>query len=661
MKNKLYHGAAYYPELWDKSVIDEDIKYMKKAGINVIRMGEFAWAKMEPVEGQIDVSFFVDIIKKFYAHGIDTIMCTPTPTPPIWMSYGHPERMYVEKDGTVMSHGARQHICTNNSYFRERARIITEKISKVLGNLPGLIAWQLDNEFKCHVGECMCETCKQLWHKWLEERYGTIENLNELWGTQIWSESYLSFDQVPQPLPTPFLHNASLTTMYQIFSREKIAEFAEEQAAIIRKYSKVPITHNSCLGFRVDNECLFKNLDFAGVDGYPHSDEYQNFIVKFDRFRNVKKGRDFWVLETSTSHTGALTRVGKTHKKGYLAVEAVAAYALGAKGFCYWLFRQQRTGCEISHGSLISTWGKPTIGYAEVLEVEKTRKEIEPIFIKTKTVQAEFAITYSDRAKVFLTTENHKNLDYRSIMTDFNTDVLELGIHRDLINENEKLEGYKVLFTPFMPYVSEEYLQCAKKFAEQGGIWIIGPLTGGRTKEHTVHTNAALGNIEKIAGVETLYTYHIEGTGSRGKAFGISAELGLWSAVFKPIEAKVMGVIEGGPSHGQAFITEHQLGKGKIVMLGSMPMGENGRKMIKNVLDHYAKEAKIILRLDVSKGTIAVPRKGKDNLLWVIINMDGEGGKVILPTEGIDVLTNETLLAGVLEIGKYEYRLIQQK
>ena len=94
MKSQLYYGAAYYPELWDEKTIEEDIRYMKKVGINVVRMGEFAWAKMEPKQDQIDISFFVDIIDKLYENGIETIICTPTPPPPIWLTHGHPERRY---------------------------------------------------------------------------------------------------------------------------------------------------------------------------------------------------------------------------------------------------------------------------------------------------------------------------------------------------------------------------------------------------------------------------------------------------------------------------------------------------------------------------------------------------------------------------------------
>ncbi|VEB18534.1 glycoside hydrolase family protein [Bacillus paralicheniformis] len=401
MNGKLYHGACFYPELWDEDVLDEDIWMMKRAGINVVRIGEFAWSRMEPEEGRIDVGFFAGVIRKLHDNKIETVMCTPTATPPIWLTHGHPERMHVNEKGETMGHGSRQHACTNHPYFRERARLIIKHIAKELGELPGLIGWQLDNEFKCHVAECMCETCNTLWHKWLEDRYQTIDRLNEAWGTGVWSETYQRFEQVPQPGPTPFLHNSSLRTMYQLFSMDKISEFAREQAEVIRTYSNAPITHNSSVMFGVDHEDLFKSLDFASFDTYASQENSDAFLFNCDLWRNIKKGRPFWIMETSPSYSASLESYAVPHQNGYLKAEAVSSYALGGAAFCYWLWRQQRAGSEQPHGSVISAWGEPDVGYDHVLEVEQARREVEHIMLATDPLQAETAVVYSDRAKVF--------------------------------------------------------------------------------------------------------------------------------------------------------------------------------------------------------------------------------------------------------------------
>lgn len=659
---KLYYGASWYPELWSRDVLEQDIALMRETGINVVRIGEFAWSVFEPEEGQIDISSFVEVIELLHANGISTVMCTPTPTPPIWLSHGHPERMYVNEQGTVMNHGARQHVCTNHLYFRERAAVITERIAEAVGGLPGVVAWQLDNEFKAHVAACMCETCKGLWHRWLERRYGTIERLNEAWGTRVWSQTYQRFEQVPQPGPAPFLHNSSLRTMYQWFSMEQIAEFADEQAAIIRRYSSAPITHNSNVPFQLDNERLFRNLDFASFDSYASRENVHAYLFNCDLWRNLKPGKAFWVMETSPSHAASLESYGTPHPQGFVKAEAVAAYALGAKGFCYWLWRQQYSGSEQPHGSIVSAWGEPTIGYRSVLEAEAARREIEQVMLATTPVRAEVAITYSDRSKAFLQTEPHRKLNHRGLMNNFYKRVLSLGIHRDVLPEGAELSGYKLLFTPFLPYVSPDYLERALQFVAAGGIWIAGPLTGGRTGEHTIPTDAGLGELEKWAGVRTKYTYPMDGTGAVGQAFGVSAPLSLWSAVFEPVpgEAAAIGTISGGLTPGLAFLTERRHGRGKLILLGSMPDGEDGDLLLRKLIGHYAEEAGITVRSDATPGTLVVPRAGDDGReLWVIVNLDGSGGSVTLPRGGLDAVTGRNVPAGALAVGPYEHRVIQ--
>ncbi|ASA19474.1 beta-galactosidase [Paenibacillus donghaensis] len=721
MNPKLVHGASWYPECWSRAVLEQDIRLMREVGINVVRIGEFCWAAVEPAEDEIDISLFAAIIEQLYASGIETVMCTPTPTPPVWLTHGHPERCYVDHSGTVMGHGARQHICMNHPYFRQRAAILTERLAQKLAPLPGLIAWQLDNEFKAHVSECMCGTCRTLWHSWLERRYGSIGRLNEAWGTAVWSQTYQRFDQVPQPGPAPFLHNSSLETMYRLFSMEALAEFADEQAAIIRRYSAAPITHNSSVAFHVDNERLFKHLDFASYDTYASQENQHAYLLNCDLWRNFKPGQDFWVMETSPSYAASLQSYAVPHPNGYLKAEAVAAYALGAGAFCYWLWRQQRAGSEQTHGSILSAWGEPAVGYANVLETEQARRAIEPVMLATRPVRAEVAITYSDRAKAFLATEPHRKLNYRGLLGDFYRRILQLGLHRDLLPEGGSLTGYKLLFTPFVHYVSPEYTQRALEFAAVGGIWIVGPLTGGRTGEHTIHEQAGLGELERLAGVRTKYIYPMEGTGTVGKAFGVSAPLSLWSAVFEPLPegevgleasgvrtdgaseldsggstsadgesgldtigisaggageldssdrtstggesgedgTKVMGVITEGLTPGLAFVTERPYGKGAIVMLGSLPSGTEGDLLLQKLIDHYAAQAGVTLRSDVTPGTVVCPRRGAEGDVWTIVNMDGNGGSLTLPRSGEDAITGLPVSAGPLTLGAYEYKLIR--
>src|SRR5699024_11397246 len=241
--NQIYYGAAIYPELWDKETIETDIKHMKEIGMNLARFGEFAWSTLEPEQNQFNMSLLTDTLDLLKKYNMDAIVCTPTPTPPVWMMLNYQERLQHTSEEKSLTHGSRQHICTNNSFFRDRATEITKRIVSSVKEYSNVIAFQLDNEFKCHVGPCYCDTCKGLWHEWLQKKYETVSNLNESWGTNIWSQRYQDFSQVVQPVSTPFIHNSSLIRAYHQFSMEKIAEFASEQTEVIQGNMYIPVTH----------------------------------------------------------------------------------------------------------------------------------------------------------------------------------------------------------------------------------------------------------------------------------------------------------------------------------------------------------------------------------------------------------------------------------
>jgi beta-galactosidase len=660
----LFHGTAYYPELWSDEELEKDIAEMKKLGINVVRMGEFAWSKMEPNEGEISMDYFLGVMDKLYAAGIGIVMCTPTATPPIWLTDGHPERCYMNSDGVIMVHGSRQHASYDNPDVREACFRIVEAMARAIGKHPGLIGWQIDNEFKCHVSEDYSDASVKRWHQWLEKRYGKIENLNTAWGTEIWSERYQRFDQVPAPRRTPFVHNASLSTAYRIFSREMIAEFMDGQCEIIRRYSNAPITHNMNLDFSISLERMCENLDFASFDDYPSSENYMRFIADCDLFRAAKPSRPFWLMETSTAHNGWLNYHEIIHPKGFLAAEAVCAYSLGSKAFCYWLWRQQRTGCELPHSAILSAWGKPGIGYEEVMNVEKVRRQLEPLLANSRPAPAEAAVTWSDRGRVFLMTEplgaktGMSRIDYLSILFDWHQRMLDSGLHRDIRFEGASLDGLKLLVTPVMPYFSLDFRDRVAAWVEDGGIWICGPLVGMRTEEHTVPTDAGLGMLEELAGVETVFSYPVTGTGVTGEALGMTVPLTGWCSAVRPAmkDTRSIGVLKTELVRGLSFMTERKLGKGKIVLLTCQPEGMKGRKMLQALINRYAQQADITQRYSASRGTIVFPRlDSEDRNIWIVLNMDGKGGHVQLPQAAQSVLTGKKQPAGEVKLGRYEY------
>ncbi len=664
---KLFHGACYYPELWPEADVDRDIASIKAAGLNVVRMGDFAWSHLEPSEGQISTALFVRVMDKLHAAGISVVFCTPTASAPVWLSHGHPERMFVDAESRVMSHGARQHVSYEDPAVRAACFRIVEQLGRDLGKHPALIAWQIDNEFKCHVGEDFNPSAVAHWRRWLAKRFGTIERLNEAWGTDIWAARYQSFDQVPAPVRTPFLHSASLSTAYRMFCRESIAGFMDEQSAILRKHSAAPITHNFAPAFSVNLERMTSDLDFVSFDDYPSASSWDTVVFDNDLFRAAKPGKAHWLMETSVGYNGWLGNHEAAHPPGFLVAEAVASYGLGAAAFCYWLWKQQRTGAELPHSAIMTAWGKPSIGYSAVTAVNQARQQLEPLLASSQPAPVAAAVTWSDLGRAMLQTEplganRTHEVDYNKTVALWHRLLVDAGVPRDVRFEGAALDGLKLLITPVMPYASPAFLARVEKFVRAGGIWICAPLTGTRTAEHTLPTDTALGAIEALAGIETVFSFPITGTGATCEAFDCAAPLAGWCSALRPAspDTKVVGSLQSALAPGLALLTERKLGAGAVVVLGTMPEGSYGRALLAKLVAHYATQAGATPPAVTSTGTVVCPRIRADgSALWIVVNLDGTGGEVNLPRAATDALSGATIGAGPCKLGRYEWRALQ--
>ena len=193
---KLTLGVCYYPEHWDRALWKDDLQRMKQYGIEVIRLAEFSWALMEPEEGKYDFSFWDEFLALAAEENMKVVFCTPTATPPAWLSEKYPETLNADGDGNLMYHGMRcQHNLTSPKYL-EFCEKITRRMAEHFNKYDCIIGWQLDNEVNCETNEYYSKSDHEAFRAFLKERFGTLDNLNEKMGTIFWSQTYTDWDQI---------------------------------------------------------------------------------------------------------------------------------------------------------------------------------------------------------------------------------------------------------------------------------------------------------------------------------------------------------------------------------------------------------------------------------------------------------------------------------
>ncbi len=628
---KIYVGAAYYPELWDSSEIEKDIKRCKDLGINTLRIGEFAWCKMEPQEGQFDFGWLKEIVQKLYENGIYTVMCTPTATPPRWLFRKYPETRKVMNDLIRADVSSRQHSCKTSGIMREKTRLIVTEMAKALSGVKGIIGWQIDNEIFPYGDGCFCEQCKKAFRVYLKEKFGAVENLNQAWGMARWSLSYANFDEIEPPYPKQWRH-PSLRKEWWNFQCRQIKTYVDEQAEILHSFGCQNVGTDMMAHNYLSYYDINENLDTVQFNHYNPASELADTAFSYDFLRCVK-GRPFWVMETQVGWNGSEYADCGYRPAGNCYVNTFLPIAKGGEMNLYWLFRTHPNGQELAHGALYTTAGRK---YCVSEEVKRVCADLEKCeaFLTESTIESKIALHYSSTAENSLSVAPFvKDLKYRELLLK-NYYAAFRHYNVDVIDTPHALDGYEVLISPFLTTADENtFKERVIKWVENGGTWIVGPMSDIMDGNVSKYTQVPFGFLEDFAGVYTKYQKPIDNNVYKAR-WTNDGECGI-CVCFDAYECK-----EGTQSLAQyvegdfaplSVITERKVGKGKVILVGSViPCGDLlrlvGRKPIAKA----------------SENVILVERSGKASGI-IVLETENKGGYVILEGEYTDLISGRRL------------------
>jgi beta-galactosidase len=574
-----HFGAPYYPEHWTELERREDAERMAEAEFTLVRMAEFAWDILEPEEGRYDFSLFDKVIDELGGEDIRTMLCTPTATPPRWLTAAHPDILREDSRGVRMQHGARQHACHTNLVFRDYSRRITQAMAQHYAGNPHVIAWQTDNEFNCHFSECHCPACQKGFQDFLRRKFGgNIDRLNRAWGTAFWAQTYQDFAQVPTPKPDrPCYDNPAHRLDYYRFVRESVAVFQHEQVAILRQAKPDWfIIHNGC--FRhVDYRGLFgQDLDALGYDVYPFFDpdpDHRPYSQAFNLDRTRALTGNFLIPEHQSGGGGQGGYLHDTPEPGELRRMTYTSIARGADGLLYFRWRTCRFGAEEYWRGILDHDNVPRRAYTEVAQIGLELKRVGPAVLGTH-VRVDVGLATGD----IDVEEAHDILSLglpnpRSVAQGLHEELNRAGYAVGCVHPEDSLAELSVYVIPHWAVFDQKWVPALERFVAHGGTLVIGGRTATKDLHNNVIAHTPPGCLHELAGVKVAEYGRQNCPEKRPLRITYGADHAvaeLWYEVLDVGDADELATWTGRHLSGRTAVTRRKLGRGTVYYVGTM-------------------------------------------------------------------------------------------
>lgn len=644
-----WFGVCYYPEHWDDATRREDPARMAAAGVNIVRMGDFAWDVFEPEEGRFDFSLFDETIDRMAEAGIWTILCTPTAGPPRWLTRKHPEILRRDAGDVAMRHGSRQHASHAHPIFRRYCKKITSALARHYARSPHVVAWQTDNEIYCHFADDHGPEMQTAFRDYLKRAYrNDIHALNRAWGTSFWAQTYRSFADIETPRTgRPTYGNPSALLDYARLLSDVAENFQHDQAAILRAANPAwRIFHNGVMR-RVDYRGPFsQDLDFLGFDVYPfftHNPADRSCSEAFNHDRTRSLTGNFLVPEHQSSHGGQPDYIHNTPEPGEMRLMTYASIARGADGLIYFRWRACRFGAEMSWGGILDHDNVPRARYDELRQIGGEISRVGPAVLST-SVYCDVAVATGDYDVREGNAAYSIGLPSEQIMAEgAHRTFFEKGYAVGCVHPEDDLSQIKLYIIPHWCVFDPAWIPGLTDFVSKGGTLLIGARTATRDLNNHVVADTLPGCLRVLAGA-TVEGYTRENPGSdRPKSIlwgksEISTEY--WNEWLQPDPGtEVLGIWKGRHYDGKAAMTSRKHGKGRVLYVGTY-LTVAFLRAIRTQLTKIAGLEKNWPA--ASDGVEVVRREGKKERIWFFLNHTDK--TVILKTtpNGINLLTGKS-------------------
>ncbi|MFI7382146.1 beta-galactosidase [Streptomyces sp. NPDC049813] len=572
-RNRLHFGGDYNPEQWPEEVWAEDMRLMKAAGVTMVTVGIFAWAKVEPRPGEWDFGWFDRVMDLLGDAGIRVCLATMTASPPPWLSRRYPEVLPRTQDGRILWPGGRQHYCPSSPVYRAHATRLAERLATRYAGHPALDTWHIGNEYGCHVRQCFCDVSAADFRRWLRERYGEVAALNDAWSTSFWSQRYDSFDEVLPPRLAPTFANPAQQLDYWRFGDDALRRCYLAEAAVLRRVTPaVPVTTNLMPQHKpVDAFAWAPHQDVMSLDYY--QDPYDprahlTAALSFDLMRSARGGQPWMLLEQAPGAVNWRPRNGPK-PPGTMRLWSWQAVAQGADAVLYFQWRQSRGGAEKFHSAMLPHAGPDTRIHREVTSLGAELASV-PEIAGTRS-RAEVALLTDWDSWWALELDSHPStaLDQSALNLAYHRALFEAGVPCDILPPARDLSGHRLVVVPNLYLLSEESARRLETYVAGGGHLLVSFFSGIVDACDRAMTGGYPALLRRLLGlrVEEFWPLDQGATVSvRGEPDGTAD---LWSEAIDLEGAAAVARFADGELAGRPAVTRHTYGAGTAWYVGT--------------------------------------------------------------------------------------------
>lgn len=651
----LLHGADYNPEQWENypGIIEKDITMMQQAKCNVMSVGIFSWAKLEPREGEYDFAWLDAVIEKLYAAGIHIFLATPSGARPAWMSQKYPEVLRVGRDRVSALHGGRHNHCMTSPVYREKTLKINRLLAERYSQHPAVLGWHISNEYG---GECHCGLCQQKFRDWLKARYKTLDALNHAWWSTFWSHTYTDWSQIESPAPQGEVSIHGLNLDWRRFNTAQVSDFCRHEVAPLKAVNAdLPVTTNFMEYFYdYDYWQLAKEIDFISWDSYPmwHREKEETTLACYtamyhDMMRSLKGGKPFVLMESTPSTTN-WQPISKLKKPGMHILSSLQAVAHGADSVQYFQWRKSRGSVEKFHGAVIDHVGHlDTRVGREVSKLGDMLARLSPV--AGCRTEARVAIVFDQQSRWAMDDAagpRNMGLEYEKTVNEHYRPFWEKGIAVDVIDADQPLSQYALVIAPMLYMVRQGFAERAEAFVAEGGHLVTTYWSGIVDETDLCFTGGFPGPLRKLLGI---WAEEIDclGEGERNLVQGLAGNA---SGLQGPYQvrhlcelihtetAQALATYRDDFYAGRPAVTVNRFGNGKAWHVASRNDLQFQRDFFAGIINELALPQAV--DADFPPGVVATARTDGEST-WVFVqNFTAQQQLVTLPEGYTDSMTD---------------------